>query len=319
MMPDLLTPEQWLGDCQDGERLFEAEVGPWQTDDRRLYWRRLAGLEQLLLSGADTETLLTYERASRGYQPVSFSEASDVKIAVTGFDPFHLDQQITQSNPSGLVAQQLHGHRWQADGASFEIQSLLIPVRYRDFDTGLIESLFEPRLVDLDMIVTVSMGRDHFDLERFPGLRRSVATLDNDNLQGGGSRLTPIVPPGLAGPEFVEFSLPVEAMRPIEGEFQVRDNRTVTTRESGEQQAASLAKILSMTAVEGSGGGFLSNEISYRMLNLIQSTGNRVVCGHIHTPRMRGLDVVSLESISNQCRAMILAAASDFRPKKTPG
>ena len=38
------------------------------------------------------------------------------------------------------------------------------------------------------------MGRDAFDLERFPGRRRSASSPDNLNLLSGGSEKAPIVP-----------------------------------------------------------------------------------------------------------------------------
>ena len=72
------------------------------------------------------------------------------------------------------------------------------------------------------------MGRDQFDLERFPGRRRSSSALGNLQEHTGGTAASP--KPGLLdgkplqGPEFVEFSLPAAVMQQAQGEFEIRDN-----------------------------------------------------------------------------------------------
>lgn len=289
----------------DGGTLWRGHSHADQTDDRYLYWQRLVQLNQL----KPTERK-TFELASRGFSDFEFSDEADFRIAVTGFDPFHLDDHIDQGNPSGLVALQLNGRRFPVGEQIAEIRSIVVPVRYRDFDEGLIEDFFAPRLADLDMVFTVSMGRDGFDLERFPGRRRSVTTPDNENIQAGGSPDAPIVPEISAGPEFVEFSLPVQQMCSVEGDFTVSDNRVVTTLEDGEITASNLQQLEGKTAVFGSGGGYLSNEISYRVLRLAQSEGYRIPIGHIHTPRMAGFDNKLLKRVTSQCHNLIFAAIS---------
>ena len=120
----------------------------------------------------------------------------------------------------------------------------------------------------IDMLVTISMGRSQFDLERFPGRRRSASAPDNLNRLSGGSSTEPLVPrlgaQLLPGPEFVKFSLPVHAMQKVQRPYGVNDNRSVTTVEAGDQQAESLDVLTTQTAVRGSGGGYLSNEVSFR-------------------------------------------------------
>ena len=80
----------------------------------------------------------------------------------------------------------------------------------------------------------------------------------------------PVVPPDLKGPEFVEFSLPAGEMKKCMGDFPVNDNRLVTTLEQGEFEAVSHAALELGTAVFGSGGGFLSNEIAYSAIRYLQ-------------------------------------------------
>ena len=69
------------------------------------------------------------------------------------------------------------------------------------------------------MIVTVSMGRTDFDLEHFPGRRRSSGSPDNLNVYSGGDETKPKIPllngAVIEGPEFLEFSLPYRAMQRV--------------------------------------------------------------------------------------------------------
>ena len=73
-------------------------------------------------------------------------------------------------------------------------------------------------------------------------------------------------------------------MLEIEGDYPVRDNRNVTTLEF-ELAAQQLADLTAATAVNG-GGGYLSNEISYRVIQRLSKFGGRVRSGHIHVPRI---------------------------------
>ena len=278
-------------------------------DDRVLYWQRLAHLKSMLGSGADPQSLMAFEEASRGLADLDFADA-DLRVLVSGFDPFHLDTHIDQGNPSGLAAQWLSGRTIDIEGASARIQTLQVPVRYRDFDAGWIESVFRAAILDqkVDLIITVSMGRTGFDLERFPGRRRSSGMPDNDNHLCGDSTEQPLIPAGLEGPEFVEFSLPVNELLLVEGFWPVHDNRTVCTVERGEFDAGGLSVLNAQTAVRGSGGGYLSNEISYRLLNLLQQMNVSLPAGHIHTPRVAGFDTGKMKDIVFQAEKLILAA-----------
>ena len=264
-----------------------------ELDDRPLYWRRLtlpddpAGLA-----------------SSRNYQP-AFRHEVDFRVLVTGFDPFNLDEHIDQSNPSGVIALSLDQVALESQGKMAEIRTFIVPVRFADFDRGLIEWLIEPLLDTLDLLLTLSMGRVRIDLERFPGLRRSSGKLDNDSLLGGGSERVPVIPPGLTGPEFVEFSLPVEIMREAPGDFEIADNRTVTTLERGEITVDNLEALADQRSVQGSGGAYLSNEISYRT---IRKVAGRCPVGHIHTPSITGFEPAKIRKIVDQVTKMIVVA-----------
>ena len=197
---------------------------------------------------------------------------------------------------------------------SAHVQAALIPVRFEDFDNGLIEGFLAELYgnADLSMVVTISMGRDAFDLERFPGRRRSAESPDNRNILTGATAKNPLIPmlhgKPLDGPEFVEFSLPVAEMVTAEGDWSIRDNRNVETLERGELEASSLAELTGQTAVRGSGGGYLSNEISYRSILLKNKSGHTFLTGHIHTPSVRGYDKDTERRIVEQIRRMLQLA-----------
>ncbi|AQS38044.1 pyroglutamyl peptidase I [Shewanella psychrophila] len=318
--------------ARQGERLWQQAVRDVQSggqDDRPLYWGRLA-MKTLLKQQAPSFKLAPWQRdvnlsavekSSRGFSNISFSADTQIKILLTGFDPFFLDHNIDQSNPSGLAALALDGYQFSVNGKKAQIQTVMIPVRFADFDQGIIESLLTPYYRDnsLDMIITVSMGRDDFDLERFPGRNRSAASPDNLNVLTGGNKDKPIAPmfngKTLNGPEFVEYSLPVTAMQSVHGDgakWKVNDNHTVTTLARGEFEAMSLSELQGATSVEGSGGGYLSNEISYRAVLLQQQFNSKIPVGHIHTPRVKGFDAKTEANIVAQIKAMVIAGAKSL-------
>ena len=281
------------------ERLWARAVADAQAgrlDDRPLYWARLAALRGLAGEGAARAEA---ERRSRGFDgpwrdgPTAF---------VTGFDPFHLDRDVTQSNPSGLAALALH----DAIIAGVHIRAAILPVRFADFDQGVVERVLRPAFLrQPKLVVTASMGRDGFDLERFPGLRRSSSALDNRNASSGASERDPRPPPKLDGPEFLEFSLPAAAMTSASGRWPVRDNRVVCTLERGERPASSLAELAGETAVRGSGGGYLSNEIAYRALLLQRQLGGDFPLGHVHLPAVHGYDAEREGEMVDQMRRLL--------------
>ncbi|WP_228613832.1 hypothetical protein [Alkalimonas sp.] len=313
---------------QHGEQLwqqatYQARTNP-NYDDRALYWARLM-MTQTLRQWCQQHQpcvhlpvlLEALELSSRGQLTIRFAKDSDVRILLTGFDPFLLDRNLNQSNPSGVTALMLDGWVFQQDGRQIEVQTAMIPVRFADFDQGMIEQLLTPLLSEqsIDLLLTVSMGRQHFDLEHFPGRRRSAEAPDNLNVYTGGSASNPVLPlldgTPLAGPEFVAYSLPYQAMVQAEGRFHINDNRSVTTLERGEFAAQSLTELADQTAVQGGGGGYLSNEISYRSILLRDRYAPKLPVGHIHTPRIAAFEPETTAAIVQQIKQMIrLAAAS---------
>jgi len=288
------------------------------ADDRSLYWTRLLSSRvmrtvspQFAITPPQLDSLLSMlEQGSRGRTDLEFSKGAMKKIILTGFDPFLLNRNINQSNPSGVAALMLDGKVIKYYGITAEINTVMIPVRYEDFDQGTIEALLAPyyALNNVDMVVTVSMGRKEFDLERFPGKRRSVTAPDNLDIVFGGTQVAPKIPylqgKLLSGSEFVEFSLPVAQMQLASGPYKVIDNHQITTLEKT-YKPEKLSELDNKVAVNGAGGGYLSNEISYRSIRIRNIIGSSIPTGHIHTPRIKQFEPEIESKIVEQIRAML--------------
>ncbi|MDW5415636.1 hypothetical protein R6242_03505 [Iodobacter sp. CM08] len=290
------------------------------TDDRPLYWARLAMTQQIRDGkiGFDADTtqrnswLALFEQSSRGIQDIRYTHGVK-RILLTGFDPFLLDRNINQSNPSGLAALLLDGKFIEVNGQQAQIETAIAPVRFADFDAGFVEDLLTPYFkLPVDLIVTVSMGRKDFDLERYPGLRRSADFPDNLNIKTGGTLKNPVLPllkgSTLAGAEFVEFGLPAKAMLAVQQPFSVHDNCIISSLRQKEFCPKNLAELAKEVSVEGSGGGYLSNEISYRSLRLRDQLGANIPVGHIHTPAIKQYDADKEAAIVQQIEVLLKAA-----------
>ncbi|WP_137938138.1 hypothetical protein [Chitinivorax sp. B] len=292
-----------------------------RLDDRPLYWARLMMTQAArnaqpvaftpdVIGRQRVEDII--ERTSRGLDDIRFQDGLK-RILITGFDPFLLDRNVDQSNPSGLTALKLDGKIIRIGNKYARIEAVLAPVRFADFDAGFVENLLRDlyRNKGVDLVATISMGRQSFDLERFPGLRRSADFPDNLNVKSGGTPRSPVAPlldgGTLTGKEFVEFSLPVAAMQQVNQPFAVNDNHQVTTlkRTFSPQR---LAELRGEISVEGSGGGYLSNEISYRSVRLRDDMGVRLPVGHIHTPAIQRFEPETEARIAEQIERMLKAA-----------
>lgn len=319
--------------ANEGNQLWRTAIDEYAKrkdfDDRPLYWARLkfntiiknTKLFAKLSKTEQQQLLWISELATRGNSDVEFDKNTRFKILLTGFDPFFLDRNIDQSNPSGVIATAFDNKVFYVGGQAVEVETLIVPVRFEDFDKGMIETMLTPRLQNkqVDMIVTVSMGRDDFDLERFPGLRRSAKAPDNLNVYTGASAETPLVPmyagKMLKGPEFNQFSLPASAMKLAEGAFKINDNHKVTTKTKS-FHPKNLNELEGEVSVQGSGGGYLSNEISYRSLLLRDKYQADLPVGHIHTPRYQGFKPEKIEKMVNQVEQMLIKALESLAETK---
>ena len=284
-------------------------------DDRPLYWARLLvqSILRILALSRTSDSIRKIEewtslfdlesRKSPQFDDFLREKDSRPPIVLTCFDPFKLDQNLAQSNPSCVVAMTLS----RIEICDYPVIAFVFPVRFSDFNGDIVEKTLNPIFKrNPRLVLTISMGNKFFDLERFPGGRRSAKSPDNL----GKTSLINEEPTSFIkdAPEFLEFTLPVEKMLSSRGNWNVRDNRTVKTKENGTFRAGLLSELGGQTAIEGSGGGYLSNEISYRTLLLHKAMDCTFPLGHLHLPRIYNRVPKVLELMVAQTRNMIESA-----------
>ena len=212
-------------------------------DDRPLYWTRLAMAATLRqwdprfeLSDADRQGLIDdLDRVSRGQEDITFPKGrGQTRVLVTGFDPFTLFRDIRQGNPSGAAALALDGTVVQTAEGPLRIEAAMFPVRWRDFEQGMVEEAllphFQPGKGQVDAFATTSQGSPgQFDLEAVNGAWRGGFT-DNEEVCYQG---TVPIPEGIPTidpqPQWTRSTHPVDAMRAADtGAYPVNDNRQVS-------------------------------------------------------------------------------------------
>ncbi len=319
----------------------EAKNPANQNEDRPLYWARLSmttAIEQWRPPFAVNRAALqnSLDWAARGMNSHDFTLGTAKRALVTGFDPFGLDGGgIVGGNPSAAAVLGLDNTT--VGGA--EVQVVILPVRYDDFDTihptvlGIAETAVAQHLAAgpqrATLITTVSQGGPNsFELECWNGRNRSADPFrDNRNRLSGGTASNP-VSPGFPnyGPQLKQFAastLPVQSML-VGSSFPVIVDGTLfevvapgsapTLRNSNGQcqPMPSGPSTPGWIAAEGSGGGFLSNELPYRVTEMRDQFGSPVKAGHIHTP---ALDLPPTPArrnlIVNQYRQILAAAIAN--------
>ncbi|MFD4324191.1 hypothetical protein ACFWQC_06120 [Nocardioides sp. NPDC058538] len=278
-----------------------------RSDDRPLYWARLAGELEIARvapayrtwsEDARAKVLAAFDRSSRGIESTTFARGESGRsrqVLASGFDPFTLDRNIRQSNPSGATALAMDGRVVHTAKGPVEIQTVVFPVLWEPFAQGTVERAFLPHLVpgkrDVDTAVTISQGRaGRFDLEVWNGAHRGTFP-DNDRVSVNETIPIPEdVPHADPQPQWTRTTLPVEAMKTaVPGTFPVNINRIIT-----EIPAGSTAPVTredptpGSTAVAGGGGDYLSNESAYRTTALRDALRADTKQGHIHVPILDG-------------------------------
>lgn len=292
------------------------EVGT-SFDDRPLYWARLKMAVKFkqhdYLNNADAvrnALVKLLEENSRGYDTVDFTGIADPnnRVLVIGFDPFALSPDLARSNPSGVAALKLHG---ATIGAS-KIQSIILPVRYRDFEDGLIagdgkgiieekiEQYLTPGPKQAGMIVVLAENgsRSFFDVERFAARGRGRQG-DNENRQ----MLQPIGV-GSDWKEYYESSLPEDMVDDYNipdppqwvcldqsYSYQRPGQSVVTANQPGEaggvnedEWKTNIVIPADAAMLKGSGGNYLFNETFYRIARLRDKLPSSTVVGMLSIP-----------------------------------
>ncbi|MEU7325336.1 pyroglutamyl peptidase [Streptomyces griseoviridis] len=266
-----------------------------RDDDRPLYWARLAMTREartwepeFRLEEARRAALIeVVERTSRGQTDVRLPAGKGLRrVVVTGFDPFTLDRDIRISNPSGATALALDGTVIRTPRGPARVETVVFPVRWRDFADGTVERALRPYLRTADLFTTVSQGRvGRFDVERTNGAWRGGFP-DNDTV--GSTGTVPVTDPA-SQPQWTTTTLPYRAITAaVTGRFPVYDNTTVTEVPAGgtEPVVRPDGPTPGSAARAGGGGDYLSNEVAYRATLLRDRLGLRDTLpgGHVHTP-----------------------------------
>ncbi|MBS3737383.1 MAG: hypothetical protein KGY51_00090 [Psychroflexus sp.] len=302
-------------------------------DDRPLYWGRIKMQVALKshpyfnggVNNEDLDKLIKlFEAKSRNYTGVDFSNApaGAKKILITGFDPFQLNPKIyppsaiLTQNPSGIAALKLHGKTiTDTNGNIGFIQTAIFPVRYPDFDDGVVEDLVTPLIENnsVDMIISLSLngGAYYFDLERFAAKNRG-GFIDNLNIGSIdwnylGARYKLFNSNIGSGNNLYETTLPIDKIvttavangfNPI-GQRIFFDESYINRSTIYEHPIVSainssiinsnLKSQISVSNInEGSGGDYLSNEVFYRIARVRENNNNNVKTGHFHLANPSG-------------------------------
>ncbi|MCS0601336.1 pyroglutamyl peptidase [Streptomyces sp. LP11] len=266
-----------------------------RDDDRPLYWARLGMTREVRTWQAgfgvrreQRQALIEeLERVSRGHDDVRYPRGTHLRrILVTGFDPFTLDRDVRISNPSGASALALDGTVVRTARGPARIETVVFPVRWRDFGEGVVERALRPYLPRVDLFATVSQGRvGRFDVERTNGAWRGGFP-DNENVSR--TEVVPVSDPATQ-PQWTSTTLPYAAITAADtGRFPVYDHTEVTEIPAGGTEAVVRpdGPTPGSVARAGGGGDYLSNEIAYRVTLLRDRLGlhDTLPGGHVHTP-----------------------------------
>ena len=158
--------------------------------------------------------------AARGAATIGFRRAVGrgvrlVRVLVTGFDPFEPSGSLTRPapgtwNPSAAAALAVDGRTVNAGrGARAAIESVVLPVSFREFAAGLVERIVGPRRGELDAVVTVSMDAG---LDPAQGVRLERYAVGAHDVGRGRLEAIPPAPGEPIGPAIIESTADVEAL-----------------------------------------------------------------------------------------------------------
>ncbi|GGX16018.1 type VI secretion system tube protein TssD [Aquimarina muelleri] len=280
-------------------------------DDRPLYWARnkmqtWLKRSPLFKDQVDLETSIVcpdteleniiklFEEKSRNYTGIDFSKAGNKKkILITGFDPFLLNSfdhkykrgfNILQSNPSGCVALNFQGKNIEN---SF-IQTMIVPVRYSDFDNsqqndkgegkGIIEKYIHNYIDQVDTIITISQSLPgDYNIDKFATLRRGGFNDNLDYTREDNSKALN------SNDEWIETTLPKEMTNAPYVEYNWEFDRVPNPKKIKPDKEQKLS--------QGSGGNYLSNEIFYRVARLRKEKKPILPTGHFHISKLQNENV----------------------------
>ncbi|WP_118975272.1 C15 family peptidase [Taibaiella koreensis] len=300
------TQGKALFDTAVAKSKADAGSGHEDLDDRPFYWARIKmsvkfkekmqGFGYLPEDKLVKRLLLQFEESSRNYLGVDFTAAAGKKkILVTGFDPFQLDNNRRQSNPSGCVALNLHGTT-TANGQAY-IQTVIAPVRYEDFDgssdpregsgLGIVERYIGPWIDKVQAIITVSQSLpNEYNIDKYATVTRGGSSDNQGFTRLQYSRAIPISDPNL---EWIITTLPPAFELPPAAYYW---KYAYTFGEERDGSVPGQAPEAGRKMEAGSGSNYLSNEIFYRVARLRKEKRNTLPTGHFH--------IAMLQEVSNE-------------------
>lgn len=309
--------------------------GDVYPDDRPLYWTRLRmavalkGHPVLRKNGAERDRLTReFEWLSRGMREDLFDVGETrKKILICGTDPMGLNDQIIASNPSAVAALDLHGEEIAVTGVTSGIvKSVILPLRYRDYDARLVEEFFTRYLftepVHMILVLSQNGAFGWFDLDRFAARNRGKVRDNNDQFGltpiGAGAGWNEFYPTGLpvnqimAGrkseaPQILYYDQSYKQVIGTGSPAGPDHPRNGGSNEEHDDPAITLAGITG-TADAGSAGSFIPNEIFYRLMHLEAnppagaSTSTKIGHMSMPTPTASG---ISMSQLVEQIRTVL--------------
>lgn len=230
-----------------------------QFTDHLYFFKRVHAKLDLDIRKTNPDLYIANESALRNYALTSDRQIDEIGILLTGFDPWNVsDKRI--SNCSGTVALSLHNYRFNISGKKYHITSAILPNRWRDFDSGIIEYIANnAKKKGISIILSTGMGdKSRFDNEYMAfNYRKHV---DNENIDVN-EKIIKIGSP----PDKLYTTLP-ETIIDISGPFKALDYDKVPLEG------------------HGTGGDFFCNEAFYRFAYFRDNNANCYKSGFIHLP-----------------------------------
>jgi pyrrolidone-carboxylate peptidase len=297
------------------------------ADDRPLYWARLKmqailkSHEFLVQRVAERSRLVRLlEARTRGFDPAPAFVGAGRRALILGFDPFFVRPNTANnnphySNPAGVAALFLHG---STALPGMVIQSVILPVRFEDFDAGILDMLVDNYLQgpnQANMILSLGL---HFDLSfhvtRFATRFRSPSVADNVNVMGQPAvhyelNATQTALGTMAGnvnlPRFLETTLPVSLIVPgsvmtappdgtqvaksvlFDQRFRELNSAIPEGQESSDPTFSAVVPAPNRDVEETGAGNYLANELFYRIAWRRTQRNTTLRVGHLQVPKLQ--------------------------------
>ncbi len=297
------------------------------ADDRPLYWARLK-MQAILKSheflvqrvAERTGLVQLLEARTRGLDPAPAFAGAGRRVLLLGFDPFFVRPNVANnnshfSNPAGVAALCLHG---STAVPGMVIQSVILPVRFADFDAGIVDMLVDNYLQGPNQVnLILSLGQ-HLDLAyhvtRFATRYRSPSVADNLNVLGQPAvhyelNATQTTLGAMAGdanlPRFLETTLPVSLMVPgsvmavspdgtqvaksvqFDQRFRQLNSAIPEGHESSDPTFSDVVPAPDRDVEEGGAGNYLANELFYRIAWRRTQRNTTLRVGHLQVPKLQ--------------------------------